>query len=171
MKGPKELKCFTEIKSLKDMVTAFCDYLGEKKDSHLRETHLHDSILKHVYKELSEQIRVEITMKNANYDAFENEMSRRKWMEEHCEAKVKALIEECKKELKFKDNRIHALEKEVSRVFDPTKQFWNQEMDKLLDHALKALEEIEDLPPLREKERREISRLAISVIKMKRDCL
>lgn len=159
------------MKTLKEMVNAFYDYLGEKKSSLLRSAWEHDTLLQHVYKELTEQLKTEITLKNANYDAFTNEMSRRQWLQEHCDAKVKALVEECKKELKFKDNRIHALEKEVSRVFEPTKQFWNQEMDKLLDDALRALAEIEDLPPLRERERKDISRLAIATIKMKRDCL
>ena len=52
------------------------------------------------------------------------------------------LFREAKKELEIKDKRISFLESEITRVFDPIRQFWNNENKEKLD---KAEEEIVEL--------------------------
>ncbi len=50
------------------------------------------------------------------------------------------LFREAKKELEIKDKRIAFLESEVTRVFEPTRKFWNEELETKLAIAVEALE-------------------------------
>jgi len=62
-------------------------------------------------------------------------------MEKHHTTEREHLISECRQELARKDERIAYLEKEVSRVFDPTKKFWSDQMDELLDYVITKMQE------------------------------
>jgi hypothetical protein len=52
------------------------------------------------------------------------------------------LFREAKKELEIKDRRISFLESEVTRVFEPTKDFWNKNKDQTIQQLEDALRDI-----------------------------
>ena len=60
---------------------------------------------------------------------------------EEGERRNSSLIEEAKKELSTKDKRIAYLESECSRLFEPTKKFWNDENEKKLAESQATLRE------------------------------
>jgi len=54
----------------------------------------------------------------------------------------KHLMKECKQELAYKDARIAHLEKEVTRVFEPTRQFWNDQLSEKIVELEKQIVEL-----------------------------
>jgi len=51
------------------------------------------------------------------------------------DAEIENLIKEAKKELSEKDKTIAHLSSECTRLFDPTRKFWNDEKDKAIAEA------------------------------------
>lgn len=55
------------------------------------------------------------------------------------DAEIENLIKEAKKELSEKDKTIAHLSSECTRLFDPTRKFWNGEKDKTITEARKII--------------------------------
>lgn len=49
------------------------------------------------------------------------------------------LFKEAKRELEIRDKRIKELQDECTRLFDPTREFWNQERARPLVEALEVI--------------------------------
>lgn len=58
---------------------------------------------------------------------LQGDVDRERIMREEASRDRADLIARCKDELAAKDRRIAFLEKEATRLFEPTKEFWNQE--------------------------------------------
>ena len=52
----------------------------------------------------------------------------------------KRLFDECKSELKRKDDRISLLEAETTRLFDPVRLFWSEDVREAIKDLAQALE-------------------------------
>ena len=52
---------------------------------------------------------------------------------EYMRANEARFIRDAKEELAFKDKRIKVLEDEITRIYDPIKKFWNEDMEKKVE--------------------------------------
>jgi hypothetical protein len=78
------------------------------------------------------------TLHHPQCQAFEEIIAKQKEEIDH-------LVKEAKRELKLKDKRIAHLESEVSRLFEPTRAFWNSKQEEIIAKQKEEIEELREL--------------------------